>query len=235
VQLTNMSTAMVKETKHLDSLTSHCTDARGTYIWTNLEILRQAREAALQEYKAVWAETRGNKTCLACLQAVPDHVLECSHNFYAQCVQEFGKSSLYFEYCWTMDKCILCLRSWRNSGPTFRLHPRCAGVRALTLDGGGIRGIIELTLLEKLDAAVGLEIPVRDLFDIIVGANTGEAKSIQLFHLKTLSGLPSNTEKQTVVGQVFCESFQSCVLMANYPQIYTGGIISLGLATQEEL
>ncbi|KAH0542304.1 hypothetical protein FGG08_003331 [Glutinoglossum americanum] len=181
--LSDINAAFVQQFRQI------CTDARGSFIWPNLEISRQARETVLQQYKAVWATVRSNKTCMTCLHAVPDHVLECGHTFCDQCVQEFGKPSLYFECGWTVDKCVLCLRSWRNRGPTFRLHPRCAGVRALTLDGGGIRGIIELALLEKIDAAIGLEIPIRDFFDIIVGTSTGGIISLGLATQEEL-GIP---------------------------------------------
>jgi patatin-like phospholipase/acyl hydrolase len=55
-------------------------------------------------------------------------------------------------------------------------------VRVLTLDGGGIRGIVELALLEKLDSTMGLEVPLRDHFDLIMGTSTGKAG----FSLETL-------------------------------------------------
>jgi len=73
-----------------------------------------------------------------------------------------------------MHSCVLCLRSWQDRGNVFRLHPRCAGVRALTLDGGGIRGIVEIAVLEKLDAVIGLDIPLRNYFDLIMGTSTGK-------------------------------------------------------------
>jgi patatin-like phospholipase/acyl hydrolase len=54
------------------------------------------------------------------------------------------------------------------------LKPRCAGARILTLDGGGIRGIVELSVLQALHNAVGLgDFAMRDMFDLIVGTSTG--------------------------------------------------------------
>jgi hypothetical protein len=53
--------------------------------------VRQKRERVLQEYHDHWKSIRSNKSCLACLQAVPDHVLGCRHAFYPQCVQELGQ------------------------------------------------------------------------------------------------------------------------------------------------
>jgi patatin-like phospholipase/acyl hydrolase len=53
------------------------------------------------------------------------------------------------------------------------LKPRCAGARILTLDGGGIRGIVELALLQALEKEVGLGVPISELFDLVVGTSTG--------------------------------------------------------------
>ena len=41
----------------------------------------------------------------------------------------------------------------------------------LALDGGGIRGIMTLQLLKKLEAIAG--IPCYELFDLVAGSSTG--------------------------------------------------------------
>jgi Patatin-like phospholipase len=121
----------------------------------------------------IWKNIKSNKTCLACLQAVPDHVLGCGHSYCPRCVQELGHPSASSECAWDMH-CWLC---WENKGKvssTIQLKPRCAGARILTLDGGGIRGIIGLTVLKALHDAAGLEpLPMKDMFDLIVGTSTG--------------------------------------------------------------
>jgi patatin-like phospholipase/acyl hydrolase len=43
----------------------------------------------------------------------------------------------------------------------------------LTLDGGGIRGIVELSLLKALQDEIGLSLPFGEMFDLIVGTSTG--------------------------------------------------------------
>jgi hypothetical protein len=153
-----------------------CREGHRVINLPSLEKSGKVRKSTLQKYKAIWKMVRSNKTCFACLQAVPDHMLECGHTFCAQCVQEFGKKSEYIEYGWVVDQCILCQCSWQDHRHIFRQHPRCAGIRALTLDGGGVRGIVELALLEQVQAAIGLDISFRELFDIIVGTSTGKSK-----------------------------------------------------------
>lgn len=163
-------------TKFVGYYENLCSETRRIFTVPSPVKSKKARQEVLQKYKATWNTTRSNKTCFACLQAVPDHMLECGHAFCAQCVQEFGKKCDYFEYGWVMDQCILCRCSWQDHRHIFRQHPKCAGIRALTLDGGGIRGIVELALLEHVQAAIGLDIPLREYFDIIVGTSTGKLK-----------------------------------------------------------
>lgn len=44
----------------------------------------------------------------------------------------------------------------------------------LSLDGGGIRGVLQLGLLWALDQALGKEIPLGEVFDLCVGTSVGE-------------------------------------------------------------
>jgi hypothetical protein len=124
----------------------------------------------------IWRGLKSNKTCLACLQSVPDHVLSCGHSYCETCVKDFGEPSKDYECAFDMYQCVLCRLSFRDGfHQVARLKPRCAGIRVLTLDGGGVRGIVELAILEKLYHRIGLEVPIRDLFDLVMGTSTGES------------------------------------------------------------
>jgi hypothetical protein len=155
-----------------------CRDENEIFTLEKPEQARLLRETNMQKFKQYWKDVQSNKTCLGCLQAVPDHMLECGHSFCDRCIQEFGKPSEWYEYGWVVSSCLLCQSSWQDGGLLFRLHPICAGVRALTLDGGGVRGIVEISLLEKLHTAIDLDFPLRECFDIIVGTSTGKLLSL---------------------------------------------------------
>jgi hypothetical protein len=117
---------------------------------------------------------KGNKTCLVCLQSVPDHVLPCGHGYCDSCVKDFGEPSQNYECAIVVHRCVLCQSSFHDEiHQVVKFKPRCAGIRVLTLDGGGIRGIVELAILGKLHDRVGLEVPIRDLFGLIMGTSTG--------------------------------------------------------------
>ena len=142
---------------------------------------KQRREDILEEFATIWRMTQSNKTCFTCLQFVPDHALSCGHSYCPECIREFGHDSRYYEYGIIMDHCILCRVEWRDEhSQLIRLKPRCAGVRILTLDGGGVRGLMELALLERLETRIGIRLSIRDLFDLIMGTSTGKDNSIHL-------------------------------------------------------
>ena len=86
---------------------------------------------------------------------------------------DFGTPSDEFECSWNLTHCVLCSDYYTGDHYLVRLKPRCAGIRILTLDGGGIRGIIELAILKHLGRILGLGIPIREYFDLIIGTSTG--------------------------------------------------------------
>jgi hypothetical protein len=162
--------------------------SKGNTDWsTSLEArLTSGRKLSRDSYWKIWRNVKSNKTCLSCLQAVPDHVLGCGHSYCARCVQELGHPSTFSECAWDMQ-CWLCWEPQGQCPQLVRLKPRCAGVRILTLDGGGIRGIVELSVLQALHSAVGLEdVPIREMFDLIVGTSTGTISSLYALNFRHL-------------------------------------------------
>lgn len=43
----------------------------------------------------------------------------------------------------------------------------------MSLDGGGIRGIVELSILQQIEMALGTGLPIQAFFDLIIGTSTG--------------------------------------------------------------
>jgi hypothetical protein len=136
---------------------------------------QEVLNSRLLQESQFWRNAKSNKTCFTCLQSVPDHALPCGHVYCENCVKDFGLRYESVRYCVEMSHCVLCRDVWPTRPPQLiRLKPKCAGVRVLTLDGGGVRGIVELAILQEIEDRVGLGVPIRDLFDLVVGTSTGE-------------------------------------------------------------
>ncbi|RYO00263.1 hypothetical protein AA0121_g13424 [Alternaria tenuissima] len=54
-----------------------------------------------------------------------------------------------------------------------RVKPATAGLRVLSIDGGGIRAAIPIQFLCALEKAVGLDMPIQEFFDLAYGTSSG--------------------------------------------------------------
>ena len=131
-----------------------------------------------------------NSTCLSCLSNNPEHVLPCRHVLCSMCIATFDFTSRANEHL-TSSICITsCPFGCAPDGPRWpwksSMKPPSAGVRVLSLDGGGIRGVLELIVLHYLQAFVadelGTDIPIIEMFDLVVGTSTGGIIAIGLGH-----------------------------------------------------
>lgn len=82
-------------------------------------------------------------------------------------------------------ECVLCSSRENKVGTwpySVEYRPDLSGIRLLSLDGGGVRGIIQLSILKRLEALIDLEMPFGELFDMMVGTSTGKLTN----HIPTL-------------------------------------------------
>jgi hypothetical protein len=141
--------------------------------------LIELREALKVRNGALWRRIYSNKTCMSCLQGVPDHALFCGHSFCPRCIQEMGTPSPHLECAWSIQHCIICGKEHSQpSGQIVQLKPRCSGARILSLDGGGVRGIVELAVIRSLEKKIDLpNIRLGEMFDLVIGTSTGKMPS----------------------------------------------------------
>lgn len=119
-----------------------------------------------------WAGIHSYKTCFTCLSCVPDHVLPCGHAFCEGCVHDFGELTEDTKAEVVIASCVWCKMAFCPA-QVVQTKPLCAGIRILTLDGGGIRGILELALLKLVEDQIDLGVGIQVFFDLIVGTSTG--------------------------------------------------------------
>jgi energy-coupling factor transporter ATP-binding protein EcfA2 len=153
------------------------------------------RQAALQLHKGItrkfYRDTGlatsyySQTVCLCCLQSMPEYFGTCGHILCRICLEERSIAELPRI---RVERCPICDISpnrhrgilGSNSGWNFHLKPSAMGIQILSLDSSGIRGIIQVIILQELEDMIGGKIRVQDFFDLITGAGTGGLIAMQL-------------------------------------------------------
>ena len=71
------------------------------------------------------------------------YILSCGHSVYNTYIKMFRKGVLSAEYKFTILECILC----RAGSLTTLIKPLTCGVRILSINSSGIRGVVPLKFL----------------------------------------------------------------------------------------
>ena len=119
-----------------------------------------------------------NLPCIPCLFRRPEYRMPCGHYLCHVCIEQLQDPQLSAEPSavamhWS---CPICgMNEPEDAWPVvIQQVPPLAGIRILSLDGGGVRGILEVLILQRLEKTIGLEIPIRHFFDLIVGTSAGK-------------------------------------------------------------
>ncbi|KAF2158445.1 hypothetical protein M409DRAFT_38244 [Zasmidium cellare ATCC 36951] len=124
-----------------------------------------------------WLAPDLHRACFFCLSPAPEHIFACGHQICDCCVIRLGQQLSDAEYQYDVS-CVLC-RDDRTLKVT--LKPPTAGVRIICLDGGGIRGLIQLDIMKKLENRLGGDLDCRDCFDLALGTSAGGLTVLGLF------------------------------------------------------
>ena len=116
---------------------------------------------------------KSSTTCFICLLAKPDIRLPCQHSYCENCFQMMGRDQVDEPYTWILSFCVFCGKEC--SELKLKIKPPTAGIRILSVDGGGIRGIIPLQYLKILQIMVDLPHPIQDNFDVAFGTSSGKS------------------------------------------------------------
>jgi hypothetical protein len=137
-----------------------------------LESARQHIEQ-LRNHRVYLATVDYGYRCAACLQESWVHLLPCEHGLCTLCLRachgkELSGCRMHIYECPVCEQNIgsACIRGF---------VPPTASLRVLALDGGGIKGLVQLQILEHLLDKVRLRgaIHISSLFDLMVGSSIG--------------------------------------------------------------
>jgi hypothetical protein len=109
---------------------------------------------------------------MMCLQRPPEHKLPCGHAVCEVCIQIHEESSPYDPWLFELERCSFC-HSIFPQKVVIKMHNPARGLRVLSLDGGGCRGVIPLKFLQALEDRIGLPYPVQENFDVFLGPSSG--------------------------------------------------------------
>jgi hypothetical protein len=131
----------------------------------------ESHKGVLQRARGFWLKLQSRETCLVCLSRRPHIGLPCGHTVCENCVRIFGCPSSEDPCVNHVDQCFLCEQDAKHK--SVRIHPPTAGAGVLSMDGGGVRGILELVFLQLLEDRIGLPMPVLRNFKVVFGTSTG--------------------------------------------------------------
>jgi hypothetical protein len=93
-------------------------------------------------------------------------VLTCSYALCDLCIRIFRTRSRSKRNTYELTKCVLCRVNYKSC--KFYFVPLTAGIRMLSVNRGGVRGVIPLTFLNYLNVALALfSCAVRDYFNFV--------------------------------------------------------------------
>lgn len=120
-----------------------------------------------------------HSACFSCLISPPEHSLPCGHILCTPCVKAHGtargRTLTELKECPLHEAEEQFEVKWQVS-----IKPTEAGIRVLCLDGGGIRGIVELTILQQIEKMLGGSLKIQSFLDLFVGTSTGGIIAIGL-------------------------------------------------------
>jgi len=133
----------------------------------------QIRRDVIASRGPLWSGRASTTTCLFCVRRAPEHALPCDHALCDPCVRIFGTRSRRVGHRFDFDRCGLCQQAIALS---VQLLPPTKRPNLLVLDGGGVRGDIELRYLCALQDRCGT-VRLAELFHLTVGTSAGKSFS----------------------------------------------------------
>lgn len=130
--------------------------------------------------------------CNLCFSGRSTVTLTCSHSVCERCYDEIIQQT---------SRCMFCKQ--KQISRSLRAIPKFSGLRVLSLDGGGIPSFVSLKLLHMFEQRSG--IPIKDLFDLIIGTDCGGL-------LGTYLGGFGKYSKQVNPGFI-CSTVEECAKM----------------------
>jgi hypothetical protein len=146
----------------------HCFIERFSQLRSNASA--DIRHKSLVQFHRRWGGLHLTTACFTCMCGPPEYMLPCGHAICDNCVVIYGSTSSRAEYHIDLPECPICDEAVNL---TIRQLPPTKGPIVISLDGGGVRGIIQLGLLRALEKRIG-GISIAEVADLFAGTSVGE-------------------------------------------------------------
>eukprot|EP01103_Thecamoeba_quadrilineata_P003590 TRINITY_DN1334_c0_g2_i1.p1 TRINITY_DN1334_c0_g2~~TRINITY_DN1334_c0_g2_i1.p1 ORF type:complete len:1437 (+),score=268.86 TRINITY_DN1334_c0_g2_i1:84-4394(+) len=142
--------------------------------------------------------------CVVCLETGEDVMLSCGHSACKSCIGSIDSTT-----------CPLCPPDSNRQqviADDSQRVPKGAGIRILSLDGGGTRGVITQVILTELKKQMWDQhrINLRDMFDFVAGTSLGAM--IGAIFSKTGDGLSKLNVRREIIPKVFNNTLAGSIL-----------------------
>ena len=138
-------------------------------ICTQMSVYLDSDDGVPPSLQRHWRERPDFSACVLCPWRNPHIRLQCGHKLCGSCVWHDSRRAVHGSVC-RLDVCPAC---GHIVTLTIRLPPPTSGFRTLSLDGGGVGGIVLLKILQHIVTSLGFGLEPHQLFDFIVGTSTG--------------------------------------------------------------
>lgn len=142
-----------------------------------LELHRARLREVARSLQSCSESFKNRSYCSCCLMRAREKALDCGHTLCRDCIVTFGHSTPHNRHRYLISRCLICQET--VNVPLYRCIPPTAGMRVLSLDGGGVRGVVTLVFLSWMTDRLGyLACPMDEHFDLVVGTSAGKRSSI---------------------------------------------------------
>ncbi|TIA32885.1 hypothetical protein D6C78_07927 [Aureobasidium pullulans] len=160
----------LKDTKDVYSTCASVLDAAKAHI------------KKLRSYRGYLSDGDFGNYCAACMLEPWTHLLPCGHGLCTLCLRACNGQEM-IGCRMEVDECPTCERDI-GSQCIRKFVPPTVAPRVLALDGGGVKGMVQLEILTHLlkEVDLGDTIHISTFFDLIVGSSIGIGFCHDTFH-----------------------------------------------------
>lgn len=129
----------------------------------------EVRRKILRQHRPHWRQLKSTTQCFLCMTRPTERMMPCGHSACEECIHDYYPPGTA-PYTYHVGECEFC---GVDALTTLYCKPITVQPNVAAIDGGGVRGVVALVLLKRLQAALGTHQPISDYFDYFIGTSAG--------------------------------------------------------------